>query len=673
MKNTRYSKWVSLAHLLNTSGGLLGCAAFLWMAAPSASVAAVANTTPTVSITSPRNNLVTTNDTLTVTGKAGGGSTNDPLSQVSVTVNSGTPTIITDSINNWQTTVSLDQGTNVIQAVSSTVGGVSSALVTRTVILQVFTTISVQTNGNGAVTPNLNGKSLLVGKSVTLRAVPATDFIFNGWTGDITNSSNILSFVVQTNSVLVANFVPAPFSLVQGTYNGLITNDTSPWNDNSGFITLTATRSATYTARANIAGKAFPLSGRFDSNGFATLNFPSSSGLSGNVQLDMTNNTSQLTGTVSGNGFTSGLLADRAVFDGRTNLAPFAGSHNFVIDTNSTVEGFGSGTVTVSPAGVATMSGKLADGSPISQTVSISTNGTWPFFVSLYNGKGSALGFLRFINLPSSSISGTVQWFRPDLGKPLFAGGFTNITDVVGSLFIAPPARVPIMNWTEGLALVGGNALPMVFTNDVTFQSNNTITINMQFNGLKLTVDRSGLLHGSFEHPISQRVDAIQGALLPKTNWGGGFFVETNSSGFLFLGQDLSGGTNVLITPPATLEGSTLSLNVTNRSGVFQSFRPSSFTFTSTDFTSDVSTFAGTFNFSSAPASSVNVTELNLIGGTPGKNAKVLRMLLNFTDDTSGSFLEAVTAGGSGTASGTFTVTPPTPPPPVTNSVVILR
>jgi hypothetical protein len=52
------------------------------------------------------------------------------------------------------------------------------------------------------------------------------------------------------------------------------------------------------------------------------------------------------------------------------------------------------------------------------------------------------------------------------------------------------------------------------------------------------------------------------------------------------------------------------------------------------------------------------MAELNLIGGKLAVQPTVIRLLLNFTSNTSGDFLAEITAGGSGRASGTFTLNP---------------
>ena len=67
--------------------------------------------------------------------------------------------------------------------------------------------LTVMIHGKGTVTPNYNGQNLLVGNTYTVTAVPAQGFAFGNWTGGVTSSMARLTFTMQSNLVLEANFV----------------------------------------------------------------------------------------------------------------------------------------------------------------------------------------------------------------------------------------------------------------------------------------------------------------------------------------------------------------------------------------------------------------------------------------------------------------------------------
>jgi hypothetical protein len=77
--------------------------------------------------------------------------------------------------------------------------------------------------GQGTVTPNLNGAALTIGQVYTLSAVPAAGYTFSGWSQNYQQMSGspTISFVMSSNLVLAANFVADPLVAAAGTYNGL--------------------------------------------------------------------------------------------------------------------------------------------------------------------------------------------------------------------------------------------------------------------------------------------------------------------------------------------------------------------------------------------------------------------------------------------------------------------
>src|ERR1017187_2759529 len=112
--------------------------------------------------------------------------------------------------------------------------------------------LTVITNGNGTVSPSLSKQTLTVGKKYTLTAKPATDQIFAGWSGDIISSSPRLSFVMTSNRVLQANFIPNPFIPVSGAYNGLFNEGDGARQYSAGFFSATITTRGTYSGRLQI-------------------------------------------------------------------------------------------------------------------------------------------------------------------------------------------------------------------------------------------------------------------------------------------------------------------------------------------------------------------------------------------------------------------------------------
>jgi len=80
--------------------------------------------------------------------------------------------------------------------------------------------------GAGTVTPNLDGATLILGKSYVLTAKPATRNLFAGWTGGLAANTARLQFLMQSNLILQANFVTNPFVATKGAYRGCLKTPT---------------------------------------------------------------------------------------------------------------------------------------------------------------------------------------------------------------------------------------------------------------------------------------------------------------------------------------------------------------------------------------------------------------------------------------------------------------
>jgi hypothetical protein len=70
--------------------------------------------------------------------------------------------------------------------------------------------LTVQTNGNGTITPSLNGKVLKIGSTNIMTAAPKAPMVFVNWTagigGSVVTNGKIVKFVMTSNLVLTANF-----------------------------------------------------------------------------------------------------------------------------------------------------------------------------------------------------------------------------------------------------------------------------------------------------------------------------------------------------------------------------------------------------------------------------------------------------------------------------------
>jgi hypothetical protein len=405
----------------------------------------------------------------------------------------------------------------------------------------VNTNFSLLVSGNGNLTPSRVAKDLQEGEKYTLTAVPDKGSIFAGWfsNGVEVASKPKYTFFVESNLVLEASFIPNPFVAVEGAYHGLfyVTNDAS--EESSGSFVASVTGAGTYVANLRLDGATYSYSGQFSATGTASKSIerPGLAPLAVNLQLDLADG--PLTGTISDGTWTTDLVADLAVYS-KTNPAPQAGRYTLLIpgSENASTQpgGNGFGAVTVTDSGAVTFSGVLGDGTMVTSAGIVTSEGQWPFYISLYGGKGSIMGWLSFTNV--GAIDGQIAWFK--LAKPtakLYPGGFTNSVSAMGSVY----------NYTNGVAPLGFSSGELLLTNgDLTGSITNQIDLGPESAGtveeasnqaaVKLNFKTlSGLFKGTVTNPDTGKPIPVEGVVLQNMNLGAGYFLGATESGSVLL------------------------------------------------------------------------------------------------------------------------------------------
>lgn len=192
------------------------CAALLALLLPVTHLtAAVTPVRPTLAITTP---AARTSETRTpVLSLAGTTHDNIPVTNVfySATAFSGSSNAATsDAFARWSASVPLVPGTNVISAYAINTNGQVSTTNSITVLYAVTNALTIVKTGKGVVSPNDNGKPLVIGQSYTLHAMAEAGWRFTNWvvnySGGATNFTTArLVFTMQSNLVIDVNFVDA--------------------------------------------------------------------------------------------------------------------------------------------------------------------------------------------------------------------------------------------------------------------------------------------------------------------------------------------------------------------------------------------------------------------------------------------------------------------------------
>ena len=496
-------------------------------------------TIPAVAISAPKANARVTDASVTFHGTA-----KDNIAVVRVESQLGDGPFETASgTTDWSDSFTLQPGRNTVRVRSIDSSGNESALVERNVIYVVNTPLIVELDGGGSVNPDLNGHLLEIGKSYSLTAEATPGNIFSHWNGDISSGATQLTFVMRPGLNLRANFVPNPFFNASGAYHGLFYETDAVRHDSSGFVTLKLTDEGNFTGTIQSAGRRLPLSGRFDTEGLATnsVRRAKTDALEVELALDLSKGV-LLTGRVTDGNWSAELLCERAPFNAKINPAPLAGRYTLVLPGNMNggvgPGGDGFGTVTVDGNGSLSFSAMLGDATKATQRVSLPASGYWPLYAPLYSGKGSLLGWVGFTNRPADDFHGWTSWINPGSARSkLYAGGFTNEAQLAGSIYTPPPSKTnQVLNFTNGLVVLGGGNLSATFTNRIIISSNNRV-INLASNQLTLTLAASsGRFSGKVTDPATGKAIPIKGAVLQKRNSGSGFFSGTNTTGKVSVG-----------------------------------------------------------------------------------------------------------------------------------------
>jgi hypothetical protein len=493
---------------------------------------------PVLSITSgPASNAHLTQPLVVIAGKA---SDSVGVAQVLFQLNNAgfQPAVGT---TNWSASLTLVPGTNIF-AVEATDAAGNVSLESRTFFFIVTSSLTVTTEGSGSITPALNGKNLNVGMPYLLTAVPKPGFLFANWSGSLSSTNPKLPFLMQSNMVLQASFVPNPFVPQQGAFNGLFYDTNGPVPQSSGFFTLTMAQSGAFSVKIQLGGGSFSGTAQFDSAGEAE--FPvrraNQSSLTLDLQLDFSNH---LSGAISDGTWNATVVADHALFNTVNNNA-----ENFVGQYTMAMAGIGDGSLSpggdgcaifsVNAAGLIKMVGSLADGSAINQTVTITSEGTWPLYVALKSG-GSALGWITFSNQPASTLGGMLSWMRPAGPSPtLYTSGFTNLTSVFGCRYQVTNG-IPALALNDGQTVLGGVAGGATLTEAVSINDDNILQVVAGADDLTLTLTKStGLITGSYHFPGTGIVTPVHGVILQTQSQAEGYWLGPSQSGtFLIQSQ----------------------------------------------------------------------------------------------------------------------------------------
>lgn len=163
------------------------------------------DTPPGITITNPATGTISSNGVFTVAGTT---TDNLGVSNVFVQINGGPWTNATGTTN-WAVDAALIKGTNTILAYAQDFAGNVSQTNEIRLPFIVSGRLVAFAKGGGKLRPDLNGVLLQIGSTYSITAKPVPGSTFSGWSANLgagTNSETI-TFVMQSNLTLTANFI----------------------------------------------------------------------------------------------------------------------------------------------------------------------------------------------------------------------------------------------------------------------------------------------------------------------------------------------------------------------------------------------------------------------------------------------------------------------------------
>jgi hypothetical protein len=407
---------------------------------------------------------------------------------------------------------------------------------------------------SGILSPSLNGQMLQIGRNYTITATPGLAMHrFVGWaavtnlTTPVFNTNATLTFMMQSNLTLVARF-ENPFFHLKGNWYGLFAEEPVVQRS-AGYISIslagiTDTSVNKFSGKVMLAGVTSTFTARtaqFDINGHSSFVIPRVTGnLTVNLDLDVVNASTMLTGSVSTVNWTAPVTAYRALTNKTIgSLLRYTVAIPPDVNSPNSPIGYGFGTITLPASANVTMSGYLADGTTYTaQSLKLVDGWKLPLFANLYSKNQNALlwGWLQLTN-GQPGVSGDIHWVRPaGIASQGLTAGFSNAVALIGSLYTNTAS--PSLNWTgPGTVFLYDDRYPGV-TNNVQI-SGKIVTVldNATFrntNHLAVTISSgTGLVSGSFRNSTRRLTDTIRGVLLQNQGMAVGLRTGTNAGAFL--------------------------------------------------------------------------------------------------------------------------------------------
>lgn len=355
-------------------------------------------------------------------------------------------------------------GMNVLTMQAIDVEGRKSVFVEKYFNREYPGTLSVTVTGAGTVTRGFLGQSeRTIGKSYTIRAIPAPGYLFSHWDGAVGGSESELHFTMSDDMFITAVFVPNPFLGAKGVYACFFgEEETSHRFRGRGRFSLG--NKGELTGVVEFAAGTYRINTRLDPNDptYLYANDPKTGrGLS--LQLSYAQESRELLAEISVPSqvdmVTISASATAQPWKTKTP-SPYRGRWNLVLAgaPDGNVHGKGFLSVRSLTNGNATIVGRFGDGRLISTNGWVHPDGRLAYYRTLSYSAESATGesisgLVQLTEAPGENASGTLRWSQSADASIIFAGSspaseadlFSHEVAINGRRYIAPkPGSLPV-------------------------------------------------------------------------------------------------------------------------------------------------------------------------------------------------------------------------------------
>ncbi|MES2595972.1 MAG: immunoglobulin domain-containing protein [Verrucomicrobiota bacterium] len=342
-----------------------------------------------------------------------------------------------------------------------------------------------------------------------------------------------------------------------GTFVALVNPSPNINRDKGGRLDLTVTDNASLSAKLLLAGDSYLLKGALKVTPYggqlvyaSSLSFKNKAGRMLDLLIIISPSTGDVIGSVSDGPVGANFYGHRQTWSEARKPCVFAGVQNLGLNLPQTdvgrpgiPQGDGYTTLTISYSGIGTFAGKLPDGTSITGSSIVSTQGQYCLFQMLYTNTGSLLArigtsIVRSDNSSTASLryhstQGEARWIRdgftPAKDK-LYGSGFSEIVMNVSGWYHQPPRAqftpvvmnlmsVPAntrLDFSHGglpLAAVDPDiTLQLDNANKATFPTTNPAKVTLKVNAA------TGVYTGTFElqDDSKKRSVTFQGLIIPQ-------------------------------------------------------------------------------------------------------------------------------------------------------------